>query len=302
MDVCSTTFLSLTVTEIQAKNLAEATKQQAKSDVWMNHRKGRITASHMHNILKYKGKRYPTSIVKSIMQYYSVNPNVPALKWGKEHEEVARHQYISLMKNRHINFSVAEVGLTIDPAYPYLGATPDGMATCDCCGQRIMEIKCPFKTRQYHPTSDHAMQNSHFLKRDANGSVSLSSNHEYYTQIQGQLLLCHQAKCDFIVWTTNGIYIETIHSDKPLQAKIVSQCKDFFVCYVLPELITHKLQDNEKPMTNEELYCICGRGEDGYMIACDNPTCPYQWFHFSCIGMESKPNGSWFCDRCKLLQ
>ena len=98
MDVCSTTFQSLTVTEIQAKNLAEATKQQAKSDVWMNHRKGRITASHMHNILKYKGKRYPTSIVKSIMQYYSVNPNVPALKWGKEHEEVARHQYISLMK------------------------------------------------------------------------------------------------------------------------------------------------------------------------------------------------------------
>ena len=192
--------------------------------------------------------------------------------------------------------------LTIDPAYPYLGATPDGMATCDCCGQRIMEIKCPFKTRQYHPTSDHAMQNSHFLKRDANGSVSLSSNHEYYTQIQGQLLLCHQTKCDFIVWTTNGIHIETIHSDKPLQAKIVSQCKDFFVCYVLPEQITHKLQDNEKPMTNVEIYCICGRGEDGYMIACDNPTCPYQWFHFSCIGMESKPNGSWFCDRCKLLQ
>uniref|UniRef100_A0A1X7VAJ5 SWIM-type domain-containing protein n=1 Tax=Amphimedon queenslandica TaxID=400682 RepID=A0A1X7VAJ5_AMPQE len=79
-NVRSRTFISLTVTQTQAKNLAEATTQQAKSEVLINHRKGRITASHMHSILRHMGKRYPTSIVKSIMQYYAVNPNAQALK------------------------------------------------------------------------------------------------------------------------------------------------------------------------------------------------------------------------------
>ena len=82
-DVCSRAFISLTVTQTQARNLAEATTEQAKSELWMNYRKGRITASHMHNILRHTGKRYPTSIVKSIMQYYAVNPNAQALKWGE---------------------------------------------------------------------------------------------------------------------------------------------------------------------------------------------------------------------------
>ena len=257
----------------------------------------------MHNILRHTGKRYPTSIVKSIMQYYAVNPNAQALKWGRDHEEVARQHYTTLMTKEHVNLSVTEVGLTIDPAYPYLGATPDGMATCDCCGQRIIEIKCPFTVRDHHPTSDTAMQKSqYFLKRDSNGSVLLNRNHAYYTQIQGQLLLCHQEKCDFIVWTRCGMHTETITSDKSMQGKIVSECKDFFVTYLLPELLTHSLHDNKEPFTNEELYCICGKGEEGLMIACDNPTCPYQWLHFQCIGMERKPKGSWFCDSCKSLQ
>ena len=46
------TFKSIKITETQAKNLAESTKEQAEStkeqaesDIWMEHRKGRITAS-----------------------------------------------------------------------------------------------------------------------------------------------------------------------------------------------------------------------------------------------------------------
>ena len=157
----------------------------------------------------------------------------------------------------------------------------------------IIEIKCPFGVRDNHPTSDSALQNSqYFLKIYASGSVSLNCNHAYYTQVQGQVQLCHQVKCDFIVWTTSGIHIETVTSDKSIEGKIVSECKHFFVCYLLPELLTHKLQDNEESLTNEKLYCICGKGEC-LMIACDNPTCPYQWLHFRCIGMKRKPKGSW---------
>ena len=59
-------------------NVSTATK------VWFYYRKGLITASHFHEVLHHKWVSYPTSIVKSIMQYQLPNPNIPALKWGRD--------------------------------------------------------------------------------------------------------------------------------------------------------------------------------------------------------------------------
>ena len=48
-----------------------------------------------------------------------------------------------------------------------------------------------------------------------------------------------------------------------------------------------------------DVYCFCRKGEFGQMIACDNPFCPYEWFHFSCVNITSEPDGNWFCSSCK---
>ena len=32
----------------------------------------------------------------------------------------------------------------INPAYPHLGALPDGIVSYDCCGEGVVEIKCPY--------------------------------------------------------------------------------------------------------------------------------------------------------------
>ncbi|PIC12068.1 hypothetical protein B9Z55_028686 [Caenorhabditis nigoni] len=45
-------------------------------------------------------------------------------------------------------------------------------------------------------------------------------------------------------------------------------------------------------------YCICQETKTDTMIFCENPTCKYEWYHFSCIGMETAPEGEWFCDGC----
>uniref|UniRef100_A0A1X7UDI0 SWIM-type domain-containing protein n=1 Tax=Amphimedon queenslandica TaxID=400682 RepID=A0A1X7UDI0_AMPQE len=79
-ELCNRKFDSIRVTEDQAKNLSELTKEQAESHLWMQHRVGRITASKMHQVMKCKRKQYPMSLVKSIMQYDTVNPNIPAQK------------------------------------------------------------------------------------------------------------------------------------------------------------------------------------------------------------------------------
>ena len=99
---------------------------------------------------------YPTSLVKSIVQYSSANPNIPALKWGREHEVDARH-YVTLMKNYHNNLQVHSSGLVINLLYPYLGASPDGMVSCECCVDGLIEIKCPYKYRNEIPTLNAAL-------------------------------------------------------------------------------------------------------------------------------------------------
>ena len=41
------------------------------------------------------------------------------------------------MKHQHQSFSVKESGLILDPMYPFVGASPDGVITCTCCSTYI---------------------------------------------------------------------------------------------------------------------------------------------------------------------
>ncbi len=54
---------------------------------------------------------------------------------------------------------------------------------------------------------------------------------------------------------------------------------------------------------NEPVYCYCQRVSFGEMIACDNPDCAIEWFHFGCVGLslDSRPKGKWFCKECQAL-
>lgn len=49
----------------------------------------------------------------------------------------------------------------------------------------------------------------------------------------------------------------------------------------------------------EALYCMCRKVSYGEMVCCDNDDCVLQWYHFHCVGLETKPRGKWYCDPCK---
>jgi len=50
----------------------------------------------------------------------------------------------------------------------------------------------------------------------------------------------------------------------------------------------------------EQLFCLCRQVSYGQMIGCDNENCPYEWFHFHCVGvkMQPKANEKWYCAVC----
>lgn len=84
----------------------------------------------------------------------------------------------------------------------------DGFIPCDCCGDGVIEIKCPYSGRECHPKE---LSGKLFL----NGDGRLKHSHKYYTQVQGQLAITDRRFCDFIVWTPKGFVHERITLDVP---------------------------------------------------------------------------------------
>jgi inhibitor of growth protein 3 len=47
-----------------------------------------------------------------------------------------------------------------------------------------------------------------------------------------------------------------------------------------------------------KIYCLCQKVSYGDMVACDNEECPYEWFHWTCVGLKSEPPDVWICPEC----
>lgn len=60
-------------------------------------------------------------------------------------------------------------------------------------------------------------------------------------------------------------------------------------------------EDGPPPLVDdsaEPRYCFCQRVSYGDMIACDNPDCVIEWFHFGCVGITKQPKTKWYCPDC----
>jgi hypothetical protein len=101
------------------------------------------------------------------------------------------------------------------------------------------------------------------------------------------------------------LHVVKLHSDRT--AKQVAKLKGQLV-HPLPEedVQDDLLMSDFAPPTeyaiqdpNEPTYCTCERVSFGEMIACDNKKCPVEWFHMECVGLNSIPNGKWYCSICR---
>ncbi|KAJ5096340.1 hypothetical protein NUU61_005696 [Penicillium alfredii] len=61
------------------------------------------------------------------------------------------------------------------------------------------------------------------------------------------------------------------------------------------------MDDDDEDEGNEDtkVYCTCRTVSHGDMVACDNDNCPYEWFHWKCVGLTREPVGTWYCDECR---
>ena len=81
-----------------------------------------------------------------------------------------------------------------------------------------------------------------FLQLDKDGKLSMSTIHDYYYQVQGQLSICNKPYCDFICWTKKGIFCERIFKNANFFDLILPSLKAFFLKFILPELLTNSIK------------------------------------------------------------
>ena len=313
------------------------TSGQNMSAEWLEQRKGRITATKMKAVstkmdtLSRSGNASGTdSLVKTIMGY-SAAPTTVAMKHGRTQEAHAKLLYQKPLNKRHRCFSTQESGLLVMEQFPYIGATPDLFVQCQCHGEGLCEIKCPYTMRDQIPSSSSIS----YLCSTNNGD-QLKTNHEYYFQIQGQMGVSGRHYCDFFVYTSSGYHLERIVFDEQFWQSLLSTLQRFWQCYVGPEVISQKML-HERPTcshapANDHNYSsdtplpprkakasyrpvsvedcdlpqfLCGLCQSFAgqrtveSLECSNCSV---WWHFKCLGAEEgkarEERDVWWCPRC----
>jgi len=115
--------------------LEEVTQIHSLPSVWYKHRKGRITGSVIHSVLRTDMNNPAKTVMDRILSTKLNVLNVPAINWGRDHENESLMVYLSFNSGggalnniillseqiAHTSFTVRNCGL-IDPENPWLGA------------------------------------------------------------------------------------------------------------------------------------------------------------------------------------
>ena len=125
-----------------------------------------------------------------------------------ERDALLVYRNTCLQQGGHVNFQLHKTGLRLCVEFPYIGASADSIAWCDCHGSRVVEVKCPYKHR-YSTLDEMTAHPTFCLGKD----LHLKRKHSYYTQTQLHMYVYDVSMCDFVVWSRNVCLIVEVVRD-----------------------------------------------------------------------------------------
>lgn len=305
------------INDSKIRNVESSTMDQSSNPLWYSQRAGRITASKAHSVLHTNIAKPSKSLLATICDpIVHSSLNIPALKWGKDKETDAVAAFVDffvkdtntevspnimvwgISKVTHDKPSVKGAGFRICRKFPWIGASPDGHVNCECCGMGILEIKCPFNYADVGLNDSFFNEKSRHL--DIDGSVK--KEHPYYAQVQLQMYVCKVNICYFVTWTPINYCVSKVQYSEQFTHDMVERINSFWITCVLPKIISLKsdgcVSAHAQSISKNNIYCKCQKEKDEDMVGCDNNDCKLKWFHFSCVGLKTKPRRKvWFCSK-----
>ena len=152
------------------------------------------------------------------------------LEHGKKYEPVALVEYEKFMSSRRTPVKVLPCGFVVCQGIPIIGATPDARVIdfgwVDHFG--LAEVKCPYTKHQVTP-----LDACSDPKKTTDTECKLKEDHPYYAQVQGQMAATGARWCDFIVYTSKGLYVQRIAFDPMFWGNL----KQKLLCYYFSHFI-----------------------------------------------------------------
>ena len=227
------------MTQENIEQIEQLTKGQHENANWHIFRKYVITVSKGHEVLT-KMRKIQHTDNKSINMYdlfqkisglAYVNPNIPALKYGRSIEIHAVNKFQEIYIKEHKEEQQTECGLFLHNEHPFNGGSPNRLVSCSCCEKACLEVNCPMSINNTSP-QDSTVKLAYLLKDD-NNTLGLNRKHKYYTQCQIQMGVTALRKCFFFVWTSNGYFVEEIQFDVELWDEMTKLFPEFYHNYYI---------------------------------------------------------------------
>ena len=106
---------------------------------------------------------------------------------------------------------------------------------------------------------------------------------------------CFKCLCMIFLYIVSKNWMKVSKNNTSIE-NMVDRFGRYFHKILLQKIVCRKLDytnDNDR-----KRYCFCKHTGFSNMIACENSTCPYEPFHYCCVGIACTPQGWWVCSEC----
>ncbi|XP_076843798.1 uncharacterized protein LOC143526239 isoform X2 [Brachyhypopomus gauderio] len=212
---------SLTMTWEMAHKVECATRKQSECGEWHQLRKPRLTSSRFREICSIRGQSSGEHLADRILKG---SYQTSAMRRGIAMEPAALQEY---SQTRHVN--VYPCGFVVHPDAPWMGSSPDGLVYDPTENPQygLVEVKCP-NVKSYVDCS--------YLEAKQ-GTLQLKRHHNYYWQIQGQMLITGMDWCDFVVFAEEDMLVQRILKDAEVINTIKQKVDHFFFYIYMPRCL-----------------------------------------------------------------
>jgi len=216
----------ITQTEVDA--LQQATLGQSANPTWRAERLKRLTSSTYGRICKMLDRTNGDALARSLLADRDIN-SAP-VQHGRMYESEAVKKY-----EKSTGTVTHECGMFVSCAYPFLCASPDRVINADV----LLEVKCPYAAK-----NKAISQITVPYLEISSGTLALKPNHDYYYQVQGQML-CTGARCvQLVVYTLSDLQIILVERNEEFINKMSAKLQEFFHHFFRAALVDKYLAMN----------------------------------------------------------
>lgn len=240
--------VDFSVTKEEKENVERLTRNQSCTSSWFKFRAGRITASQFKTACRTKIEEPSKTLVKQICYPMKQSFTSKYTEYGKKYEKNAIKKFFWNIQNvdkSHSDFAVYSTGFFISLETPEVGASPDSICRCSCCGWAALEVKCPYwmkDMKSLDEVVEFVGQNVTCLVLVDN-KLRLDVNHAYYFQVQLQMYVCKFKFCDFFVWSKDMYLYERIPYNENFLMLELKKALKFHKMVIKPELLSRYYTD-----------------------------------------------------------